>query len=56
MYSNCWQGHINNQYKTVKDVLDELTDDQRMVVYFLIGKAVEYAMNMRLPKKESDIS
>lgn len=31
----------NGKEKTVQDVLDELTDEQKKVVYYLIGKAVE---------------
>ena len=33
----------NNTGKTVKDVFDELTEEQKQVVYFLIGNAVEDA-------------
>ena len=31
--------------KTVKDVFDELTEEQKQVVYFMIGKALEDAKN-----------
>lgn len=33
----------NQNEKTVKDVFDELTEEQKQVVYFMIGKAVEEA-------------
>ena len=33
----------NNDDRTVKDVFDELTDEQKQVVYFMIGEAVKNA-------------
>ena len=35
----------NNKEKTVKDVFDELTEEQKKVVYFMIGQALEDAKN-----------
>ena len=35
----------DNKEKTVKDVFDELTEEQKQVVYFMIGQAIEEAGN-----------
>ena len=39
----------NTKEKTVKDVLNELTDEQKKVVYFMIGQALR---SRGRPKKE----
>lgn len=36
---------VANKEKTVKDVFDELTEEQKKVVYFMIGQALEDAKN-----------
>lgn len=41
--------------KTVKDVFDELTDEQKDVVYALIGQAVEDAKNEKSDKGEDEV-
>lgn len=42
--------------KTVKDVFDELTDEQKNVVYFMIGKALEDAgVDTGNDKEEKDV-
>lgn len=40
--------------KTVKDVFDELTDEQKQVVYFMIGQAIEDTKNDNEEVEHSD--
>ena len=37
------ENNMPNNEKTIKDVFDELTEEQKNVVYFLVGKAIEDA-------------
>ncbi len=41
--------------KTVKDVFDELTEEQKQVVYFMIGQALEDSKNNDNEAKHSDL-
>ena len=43
-----------NKVKTVKDVLDTLTEEQKAVVYDLIGRALEYDGEEENDEKEND--
>lgn len=43
-----------NKVKTVKDVLDTLTEEQKAVVYDLIGRALEYDGEEENGEKEND--
>ena len=44
----------NNEEKTVKEVFDSLTEEQKTVVYALVGQAVEDAGNEKNEKNEED--
>jgi len=44
----------NENEKTVKDVFDSLTDEQKNVVYFMIGEAIENAKNAETDDDDYD--
>ena len=43
-----------NSGKTVKDVFDELTEEQKKVVYFMIGKAIEDAKGSKANNNDEE--
>lgn len=47
--------HAENSEKTVKDVFDELTEEQQAMVYFLVGEAVKEATNNKAAKHSEDL-
>ena len=54
-YKSKGETAVNNEEKTVKDVFDTFTEEQKTVVYVLIGQALEDAKSEKEDKlKHSD--